>query len=338
MVLQTTWFILIFVLLGGYALLDGFDLGVGVLHLFARNDTERRVSINSIAPVWDGNEVWLLAGGGALFAAFPPVYATVFSGFYLALMLLLVALIFRAVSMEFRGKVDSPRWRRVWDYGFAIGSLLPPLLLGTALGNVLRGVPLSNDGEFAGTFLGLLNPYSLLVGVFALVMFTTHGAIYLANKTDGEHQARIIALIKPLWMALVAVHILAALATMRMSSHLMAELAYRLPISIPLMLLLSASLIYLPIAAFVRRDYRHAFAASSGVIVGMVGLTATSLFPVLLNNDAGAPLSAFNSSSTQRTLTVMLIIALIGMPLVLAYTIAIYRSFKGKVVLTEESY
>ncbi len=165
-VLQILWFLLFFVLVAGYAILDGFDLGAGVLSLFTPRDDERRVIVNAVAPVWDGNEVWLLTGGGALFAAFPPVYATVFSGFYLALMLVLLGLILRAVSMEFRGKVADARWRRAWDVAFGVGSLLPALLFGVAVGNLLRGLPLASvtDAagarvEFAGGFFGLLNPF-----------------------------------------------------------------------------------------------------------------------------------------------------------------------------------
>jgi len=185
-VLQTIWFLLVGVLLIGYAILDGFDLGVGVLTLFRKNAHDRRLMINAIAPVWDGNEVWLLTGGGALFAAFPPVYATVFSGFYLAFMLLLVFLILRGISMEFRSQVDSPAWKNFWDLMFGIGSLVPAILYGVAIGNILRGIPLDETQTFTGTFLGLLNPYAILIGVLGLVMFVCHGAIYMTMKAEGQ--------------------------------------------------------------------------------------------------------------------------------------------------------
>ncbi|HEX6140820.1 MAG TPA: cytochrome d ubiquinol oxidase subunit II, partial [Candidatus Limnocylindria bacterium] len=169
--LATIWFILVGVLLVGYAVLDGFDLGVGMLHfVIGRSPEERRVLVRSIGPVWDGNEVWLLTMGGALFAAFPAVYATVFSGFYLALMLLLVALILRAVAIEFRGHVDDPRWVATWDVAFSIGSFLPAVLFGVAIGNVAQGVPLSADGAYEGGLIGLLNPFALLMGVVAVLM------------------------------------------------------------------------------------------------------------------------------------------------------------------------
>jgi len=206
--LQITWYILFGVLIIGYAILDGFDLGVGVLSLFGKRGEERRKYLNAIGPVWDGNEVWLLTAGGALFAAFPPVYATLFSGFYLVLMLLLLGLIFRAVSIEFRGKVADPRWQSFWDWGFGLGSFLPALLFGVAVGNVLRGVPLDTAGEYAGGFITLLNPYSLLLGTLGLVMFVCHGAIYMALKSEGELRESMLRWAMLGWMAWVVLYVL----------------------------------------------------------------------------------------------------------------------------------
>ncbi len=189
--LPTIWFLLIGVLIAGYAVLDGFDLGAGILHLWvARGDDQRRSVIAAIGPVWDGNEVWLLTAGGALFAAFPVVYATVFSGFYLALMLLLVALIFRAVAIEFRDQETSPRWRSAWDVAFAAGSLVAALLLGVAIGNIVMGLPLDADGLYRGGLLGLLRPFPLAVGLLTVALFSWHGAGWLVLKTDGDVQAR----------------------------------------------------------------------------------------------------------------------------------------------------
>lgn len=190
--LAIVWYLLLAVLLIGYAILDGFDLGVGILHPFvARTDLERRLVMNSIGPLWDGNEVWLVTFGGALFAAFPEAYATVFSGFYLPFMLLLFALILRAVSMEFRSKVKSPVWRRAWDMLFFTGSTLATFLFGVAVGNMMLGVPLDEHHEFVGTIYGLLNPYSLFVGVMAICAFALRGSMYLYLKTEGEFQQRI---------------------------------------------------------------------------------------------------------------------------------------------------
>src|ERR1035437_5501561 len=217
--LNTIWFVLVGVLFTGYAILDGFDLGVGALHLFARTDEERRVFLNAIGPVWDGNEVWLVTGGGALFAAVPNVYATGFFGFYLAFMALLCALIFRAVAIEFRSKHPSPRWRALWDGSFALGSLGSTLLIGIAMGNIAWGVPIDAHGEFAGTFLGLLHPYALLMGVTTVALFAMHGAIYLALKTEGELQARVRARINPLIIAFILCYALLTPATLLYVPH-----------------------------------------------------------------------------------------------------------------------
>jgi cytochrome bd ubiquinol oxidase subunit II len=336
--LNTIWFVLVGVLFTGYAILDGFDLGVGVLHLFARTDLERRIQLNAIGPVWDGNEVWLLTGGGALFAAFPTVYATVFSGFYLALILLLAALIFRAVSIEFRSKVESSQWRAFWDSAFGIGSLLPAVLFGVAFGNILRGVPIDSKQMWTGSFLGLLNPYAIIIGLLSLCLFTMHGAIYLSMKTDGELRDRVAAWIPKSWMATVALYFLATLATIFVSPFLFAGVLKN-PLFWVLFLLLLAGIISIPIAAKARK-YGTAFIASSLTVACMVGLSALSLFPRLVPSitDPYYSLTIYNASSSDATLYTMLVIALIGMPLVIVYTVVIYRVFKGKVVLTEESY
>ncbi|HSQ76392.1 MAG TPA: cytochrome d ubiquinol oxidase subunit II [Bacteroidota bacterium] len=336
--LNMIWFLLVSVLLIGYAILDGFDLGVGVLHLFAKSEEERRVHMNAIGPVWDGNEVWLLTAGGALFAAFPVVYATVFSGFYLALILLLCALIFRAVSMEFRGKVDSPGWRRLWDWAFGLGSLLPALLLGVAFGNILRGIPLDMEHNFTGTFFTLLNPYALLVGVLSLVLFTMHGALYLAMKTEGELKARVGTWLSPLWITTIVLYVLATLATVFVSPFLFEGMLEK-PLFWILFVALLGSVLQIPFAAKAGNDGR-AFLASSVTIASMIGLSALGLFPRLVPalGDLKYSLTAYNASSSQTTLTTMLVIALIGMPLVIAYTVFIYRAFKGKVRITPDSY
>ena len=317
--LNTVWFMLIWVLLAGYAILDGFDLGVGVLHLFARGERERRIHTNAIGPVWDGNEVWLLTGGGALFAAFPVVYATVFSSLYLALMLLLFALIFRAVSLEFRTQVDSPGWRRVWDWAFGLGSLIPALLFGVAMGNILRGLPIEADGAAQVPFLSLLNPYALLSGALSLVMFVMHGAAFLVVKTEGEMQQRLARWVVGAWTAFVVVYLTAFVATFFVS--------------------LLGAVIYGPVANR-SASFLRSFLASSVAIASVMGLTAVCLFPRVVPSsvDLANSLTVYNASSTPRTLTVMLVIALIGMPIVIAYTAYIYRAFAGKVVLTEESY
>lgn len=336
--LNTIWFILVGVLIMGYAILDGFDLGVGILHLFTKDETEKRSSLNAIGPVWDGNEVWLLTGGGALFAAFPAVYATVFSGYYIALMLLLLALILRAISMEFRSKVEDLGWRRFWDYAFGIGSLLPSILFGVAIGNILRGLPINEKGLFTGTFPGLLNPYSILIGLLSMAMFIMQGSVYLAMKSVGSQKKRAEAAASASWIALISLYVVATLSSIIISPFLFEGLL-RNPLFYIVFVLLLSAFIYFPVALKAGK-LKIAIISSSVIIASMIGLMAISLFPRLVpsGTNLAYSLTIYNSSSTPATLTAMLIIALIGMPAVIAYTAFIYKVFKGKVLLSEESY
>lgn len=336
--LQITWFLLVGVLLIGYAILDGFDLGVGVLHLLiAKSDRERRVMLNSIGPLWDGNEVWLLTGGGAIFAAFPKVYATVFSGFYLALMLVLLALILRAVSLEFRSKVEDPTWRAAWDAAFAIGSFLPALLFGVAIGNVLRGLPIASDGEFAGTFLGLLNPFSLVCGLLSLAMFVMQGASWLSFKTEGELRARAVAAGRIAWGAFFVLWIVATVFSRSAAPHLWTNYAHALAWIAPALFVI-VTLAY-PRALKSGSGLR-AFTFSSLSIAALLAIMGQALFPYMVPSfgDLANSLTIYNASSTALTLKVMLTIALLGMPVVLVYTVFIYRNFMAPVVLDEHSY
>jgi cytochrome d ubiquinol oxidase subunit II len=336
--LNALWFALIGVLLVGYAILDGFDLGVGILHLFARDEQQRRLYLNAIGPIWDGNEVWLLTGGGALFAAFPVVYATVFSGFYLAFMLLLVALIFRAVAMEFRGKIEASGWKRAWDWAFGIGSLLPAFLFGVAYGNILEGVPIERGAVYTGGFLELLRPFPVLVGILGLTVFTLHGAIYLTMKTEGSLRQKLVRWASRLWLAMIALYIVATNATFFAAPFLLERLGGNFFFWLLLLVFLAASA---TIPSFLTgARYGRAFLASSAVIASMMGISAVGLFPRLVPSsiDLSYSLTAYNASSSPATLTAMLIIAAIGMPLVLGYTILIYRVFKGKVLFTPDSY
>ena len=336
--LNTAWFLLIWVLLGGYAILDGFDLGVGVLHLFARDEHERRIHIGAIGPFWDGNEVWLLTGGGALFAAFPIVYATVFSSFYLALMLLLLALIFRAVSLEFRGQVDSPGWRRFWDWAFGLGSLLPAILLGVAIGNILRGIPIEADGAANVSLVSLLNPYALLIGVLSLAMFTMHGAAFMAVKTEGDLQQRMVRWASGVWVVFIVLY-LAAFATTFFAAPFLFEGALSRPLFWVFLVLLLLAAVCIPVANRAGEHLRS-FLASSVSIASVMGLAAVCLFPRMVPSslDLTNSLTIYNASSTPRTLTVMLVIALIGMPIVIAYTAYVYRVFASKVIVDAEGY
>jgi cytochrome d ubiquinol oxidase subunit II len=336
--LRIIWFWLVGILIIGYAILDGFDFGVGILSLFAHDEKERRLHMNAIGPVWDGNEVWLLTGGGALFAAFPVVYAEVFSGFYLALILLLAALIFRAVSFEFRSKVDSPLWRRTWDLAFGIGSLLPALLFGVAIGNILHGVPIDVSGMDGGSFLEMLNPFSLGVGILSLVLFVMHGAIYLAGKSEGDLQARCRKWASRAWMLFVIVYIVMTIWTW-IGSPFLFENSLQNPVFYIFLTIIIAAVVYIPVVLKSGKMGR-AFLVSSLLIAAMLGETALSLFPRLVPSsiDLSNSLTIYNASSTPLTLETMLIIALIGVPLVIGYSIFIHYVFRGKVEITEESY
>lgn len=325
--LQVVWYCLIGVLLTGYVILDGYDLGVGFWYLFAKNDSERKALLSSILPFWDGNEVWLLTGGGAVFAAFPPVYATVFSGLYLALMLVLFSLIFRAVSTEFIHLHDSNAWRRGWGIAFSLGSIVPALLFGVAMGNILRGLPLDSVGNYTGTFFTLLNPYSLLVGVTGLALFATHGALFAALRTTGELEQRAKKWAIRSWWAYLVLLLVTVVITLRTEGQLRTNLIT----AVPLTLMLATVLIT---GSLLTQDrIRAAFISSSLAIAATFITLATALFPNMvpaLENPANN-LTLANSSSSPLTLKTMLILALIGVPIVLVYTIWVHLAFRGKV-------
>jgi len=336
--LQVIWFVLIFVLLTGYAILDGFDLGAGFWHLLARKDQDRRAVLNAIGPVWDGNEVWLLTAGGALFAAFPHVYATVFSGFYLALMLALFALIFRAVSIEFRSQHPSARWRSAWDVAFATGSVVAAVLFGVALGNILRGLPLDESKTFTGSFWDLLNPYAILIGLLGLVMLATHGALYLAIKTVGELAEQVRRWARQAWVLALALFAIASVVTIAGCPRLLTN--YKATPALWALPTVAMGAIVL-IGVFCRQGAMHkAFAASTAAIAAAMATAAVSLFPNLVPAlyEPARSLTITNASSSERTLRVMLIIVLVGMPAVLAYTIWAYRVFRGTLSSTEGGY
>jgi cytochrome d ubiquinol oxidase subunit II len=273
-----------------------------------------------------------------LFAAFPIVYAAIFSGMYTALMLLLTALIFRAVSMEFRGKVDSPSWRRFWDWAFGLGSLLPALLLGVAFGNILRGVPINEKMEYAGTFIGLLNPYAIMTGALSLALFAMHGAAYLLMKTEGDLQARMRKVLRGTWIATLIIYIGVFYATVSRKPDLIQH-ATANPLLWVFLALIALGMIALPFTISRAKTY-FAFLSTSVTIAGVFGSAAVSLFPRFVPSSINTAydLTIYNSCSTHRTLSTMLIIALIGMPVVIAYTVVMYRVFKGNVVIDHDSY
>lgn len=310
--LATVWFILIPVLWTGYFVLEGFDFGVGILLPFVgRSETGRRILINSVGPVWDGNEVWLITAGGATFAAFPLWYAALFSGFYLALLIILVALIVRGVSFEFRGKVDSDRWRRNWDRAICFGSAVPALLWGVAFANIVRGVPLNAAHVYTGNLLTLLNPYGLLGGLTTLTLFTLHGAIFLALKTAGEvrYRASTIALRLGPAVVLLAAGFLVA-----------SQVAHGKP-GTDLTAALAAVALLAALAAAMRSREGWAFALTAITIVAAVAILFGDLWPNVLPSSTAAAfsLTVTNASSAHYTLMVMTWVAVIFTPVVLAY-------------------
>jgi cytochrome d ubiquinol oxidase subunit II len=336
--LNLLWFVLLGILLAGYAILDGFDLGVGILHPAARNEKERRIMINSIGPLWDGNEVWLVTFGGAMFAAFPNAYATVFSGFYVAFMMLLFALIFRAVSIEFRSKRDSKGWKLFWDYSFFGASALATFLFGVAAGNALMGIPIDANGVFTGSFFDLIRPYPILIGLLTVSFAVMHGAIYLYLKTEGELQQLVHRWMWRGFGLTLICYMLATIFTLALMPQAVRNFhEYRWPWVIVVLTVLAFANI--PRAIFLGRPF-YAFLSSSSTILALVFMFSLTLYPnlVVSSTSPDFSLNVFNAASSQKTLSIMAIIALIGMPFVLAYTTAIYWAFRGKVKITEHSY
>ena len=324
MELTTVWFTLIAVLWCGYFMLEGFDFGVGMLlPVLGRGETERRVLLNTIGPVWDGNEVWLLVAGGATFAAFPEWYATLFSGFYLPLLIILVALIIRGVAFEYRGKIDDATWRRRWDMCIIIGSLVPALLWGVAFGNIVRGVKIDADGEYVGGFFDLLNPYALLGGLTTLTLFALHGAVFLGLRTTGEVRERAIQL--ALRIAAVVVPVAAAfLLWTQLRDGTLASW------------LLSAAAAVTLIAAipFIRAGREgRAFALTAATIVLATASLFVTLFPNVMPSTLNPAwsLTVHNASSTPYTLKVMTWVAVIFTPIVLIYQGWTYWVFRRRI-------
>jgi cytochrome d ubiquinol oxidase subunit II len=330
--LSDLWFIAIAVLWAGYFMLEGFDFGVGILlPVLGRDDTERRVMINSIGPVWDGNEVWLLTAGGATFAAFPFWYASMFSSFYLPLLIVLVALIIRGVAFEFRGKRDSGRWRAGWDTALFVGSLVPAILWGVAFGNVVRGIPLNAAHNYAGNFFTLLNPYALLGGLATLSLFTLHGAVFLTLKTTGELRQRAAA---AAWQVGGAA-VLAGGGFLAWT-----EASYRAPghtgttgaASVALAALAALALAAGVAASRAGRD-GYAFTGTAIAIVAATGSLFTALYPRVLPSSIAPAydLTTANAASAANTLMVMTVVAGVFLPFVLAYQAWTYWVFRKRI-------
>jgi cytochrome bd ubiquinol oxidase subunit II len=333
------WYLVLGVLLAGYAVLDGFDLGVGILHPFAaRSEEERRASLNSIGPVWDGNEVWLVTFGGAMFAMFPGAYAALFSGFYLAFMLLLFALILRAVSIEFRGKRENRRWKIFWDYAFSTASFLAALLFGVAVGNVMRGIRVDENGNFLEGLLSQLHPYALLVGLLVVAAFAMHGALYLYLKSEAPLRDRLITVIWRTFGLFLVLYLCTTIATLAFYPRAAANFD-RHPWLWVLPLLHVLAVANIPRAVYFQRP-AYAFASSSFNLVALTALLGAALYPNFVRDPVipAHSITMISAASSALTLKIGLLIVALGMPFVLVYTAIIYRTFWGKVKIGPHSY
>ncbi|MCU0305396.1 MAG: cytochrome d ubiquinol oxidase subunit II [Thermoanaerobaculales bacterium] len=332
--LNTLWFALIGVLFVGFFFLEGFDYGVGILHPFiARTDTERRVVVNTIGPVWDGNEVWMITAGGAMFAAFPHWYATLFSGFYLALVLMLLALIVRGVAFEFRSKMESPVWRAVWDWAIFVGSFVPALLWGVALANLIRGVPIDGTMTYVGGFFNLLNPYALIGGLASLAIFTLHGATFLTLKTGGGMDERARALASKLWYPAAFLLLAFVVAT-----YWMTDVHERLGVDpgvVPAVAVMA--LVGCRWTITNRRD-GWSFVLTAVAIVFATVTVFIALFPrVMVSSlDPEWSLTIYNAASSPYTLKVMSIVAGLLVPVVLVYQGWTYWVFRQRITPQSE--
>ena len=336
--LNIIWFILWGLLWAIYFMLDGFDLGAGTLMPFiAKNEDEKRVIYNAMGPLWDGNEVWLITAGGVTFAAFPITYAVMFNGLYSALLLLLFALIVRGVSFEFRGKVQSESWKKVWDFCMFIGSFLPALLLGVAFANIFKGLPIDKDGIFHGGLFTLLNIYGLIGGVLFVLMFLVHGAIWIAIKSEGELHERAGNTANKIWVLelifAVIFLIASAFATNLWKNYTKHILLWIIPLLAVLGLILIK--VYL-----VKKSYWKAWFSSALFIVMATFFGVAGLYPNMIPSslDPSASLTIYNSSSSPLTLKVMLVVAIIFVPIVIGYQLWVYNLFKGKIKKEDLSY
>ncbi len=360
--LRLVWWLLLGVLLIGFAIMDGFDLGVAALLPFtARSDEERRVVLNTIGPVWEGNQIWLVLGGGAIFAAWPPLYAVSFSGFYIAMILILFALILRPVGFTFRSQITNPRWRSVWDWALFVSGAVPALVFGVAVGNVLQGVPFRLDDTlrpfYEGNFFQLLNPFALLAGLVSLSMLVMHGAGMLVWKTEGVIQARARTYGGLAALAVVALFLLAGLwvwigidgyvitsavvgdgpsnplaktVEMQAGAWLAAYTTRPWTMAAPILGLAGAAIAFL---AFLARREVLPFLASAVSILGIISTVGLAMFPVILPSsiDPRSSLTVFDASSSHYTLWMMVIATVVFLPIVLVYTAFVYRVMRGKV-------
>ncbi|WP_237229294.1 cytochrome d ubiquinol oxidase subunit II [Rubinisphaera sp. JC750] len=332
------WFVMLGILLTGYAILDGFDFGVGMLHPVAKGDEERRIVLNSIGPIWDGNEVWLVTFGGALFAAFPEAYATIFSGYYEALMLVLGCLIFRAVSIEFRSKLQQTWWRSTWDALFFLSSLVASLSFGIAVGSAMLGIPLNQRGIFTGTLVDQVGVYQLMVGLLSASLFLMHGALFLTLRTEGNLRSRVQTWCWRGFAAFLTMYLVVTAATFFWIPR--AVVTFEIfPYAWIVVLLKALAVANIP-RCLKKQNFPQAFFSSCCTIAALVFLLGVALFPNLVTSSPNPEnsLTIYNAASSVTTLKIMTLIAVIGMPFVIAYTIVVYTTFSGAVKLDKHSY
>jgi cytochrome d ubiquinol oxidase subunit II len=332
------WFLLWGVLWSVYFMLDGSDLGLGtVMPAVAKTNEERQLVYRSMGPFWDGNEVWLITAGGVTFAAFPATYAVLFSGLYTPLMLILFALILRGVTFAFRGKIDDPKWRKIWDLCLVLGSFLPALLFGVAFANLFKGLPIDGEGIFQGTLFTLLNPYGITGGLLFVSIFAMHGSLWLTTKTDGELQERAGALAKRIWPLVLLLAVIFLLATLRVTNLYDNYLAHPVLFLIPLVAVFALLLtrVFMAVSSWWKAWLASALTIASTTLFGVVGL-----FPNLIPSslDPKFSMTVTNSSSSPLTLKIMLGVALTFVPIVIAYQVWVHILFKDKLTDDEVAY
>jgi cytochrome d ubiquinol oxidase subunit II len=335
---NTWWFLVFGAVITGYAILDGFDLGAGALHLFLKKEESRRIALNAIGPVWDGNEVWLVIGGGALFAGFPVAYSAIFSAFYIPFFIFLIGLIYRAVAIEFRSKEPGRLWRASWDFVYFFASTTVTLSLGLMLGNVALGIPLDSNHEFAGNWLDFFNPFAMLVAGTTLALFMMHGAIFLTMKTENRLFTKTTILARNFTVFFVVAFTITSLYTLLYVPHLSDRLRSTPPLFIlPIIMVLAVANIPRQLT---RGKYRNAFISSAVTIASLLITVAVEVFPYLVfaPNDPANSITVVNGASSEKTMGLLLVIAMIGTPLVGMYTAFLFWTFKGKVHLDEMSY
>ncbi len=337
--LKVIWYVVLGLASIAYCILDGFDLGVGALHLFAKNDHQRRIFLNAIGPVWDGNEVWIVIMMGGLFAGFPNAYATLFSGFYTLLMFLIAGLIFRACAIEFRSKQESPVWRSIWDVVFSLSSILVGLVIGLILGNMIEGIPLNASQDYIGTFSDFFSPYSIMVSITAMSLFAMHGTIYLTMKTEGEAHETVRKWISKAIFVFICLYSVTSVVTIIYMPHMVQHIFDR-PYTVIVPLIAFLAIFNIPRLVSKGKD-GWAFIFSSLSIALLLLLFSLGTYPTIIRSTIKPEtysLTLFNSASSDKTLGILLVVVAIGIPLVLAYGAWVYRIFRGKVKLEKSSY